>query len=86
LLVSPITFADPKSKIDFFLRPFNRKDSYLLRLLILTSEKSKQLSDIEFSSPEVIRFVDLPTTKELVGKVARSTSLSLGPFNISFDQ
>jgi len=49
-----MTFADPKSKIDFFLRFFNRKNSYFLRLLIVTSEKIKQLSDIEFISPEVI--------------------------------
>jgi len=82
--MTPIIFADPKSEIDFLLRPFNRKEFYLLRLLIVISEKSKQLGDIEFSSPEAIRFVELPTTKELVGKVARSTSLSLGPFNISF--
>lgn len=84
--VTPITFTEPKSEIDFILRPFNRKDSYLLRLLVITSEKDKQPGEIKFSSPEAIRFVDLPTTQELVKKVARSTSLALGPFNISFDE
>lgn len=84
--LTPITFTEPKSEIDFILRPFNRKDSYLLRLLVITSEKDKQPSEIKFSSPEAIRFVDLPTTQEIVKKVARSTSLALGPFNISFDE
>lgn len=52
----------------------------------MTSEKSKPPGNIKFSSPEPIRFVDLPTSEELVKKIARSTSLALGPFNISFDE
>ena len=84
--VTPISFTEPKSEIDFILHSFNRKDSYLLRLLVVTSEKSKPPGDIKFSSPEAIRFVDLPTSEELIKKVAPSTSLALGPFNISFDE
>ena len=52
----------------------------------MTSEKSKPPGDIKFSSPEAIRSVDLPTSEEIIKKVARSTSLALGSFNISFDE
>lgn len=80
-----VNFADPKTELDFILRPFNRGDSYSLRLLILTSQPQKQPGEIHFSSPHAIEFVNLPTIAEVLEKTAASTSIALGPFNLSFD-
>jgi hypothetical protein len=67
------------------LRPFNRGDSYSLRLLIISHEPKKQPGEIHFSSPHSIEFVNLPTITEVLEKTAASTSIALGPFNLSFD-
>ncbi|HEY9810069.1 MAG TPA: hypothetical protein V6D13_12140 [Halomicronema sp.] len=80
-----VNFAEPKTELDFILRPFNRGDSYFLRLLIITPEPKKQPGKIHFSSPQPIEFVNLPTITEVLEKTAASTSIALGPFNLFFD-
>lgn len=80
-----VSFAEPKSEIDFILRPLNRGDSYSVRLLIISSEPLQEPGEINFSSPQAVEFVHLPTIREILEKTAASTSLSIGPFNLSFD-
>lgn len=84
--LTPPNFSEPKSEIDLVLHPFNRSDSYTLRLLIVGTENSEPLENVSISSAAAVRFVSLPTVEEIVKKTARSTSLSLGPFQFSFDR
>lgn len=81
--ITSLSCADPNSKIDFILRPFNKTDTYSLRLLLITEEPTKEPGDIEFSSPQSVRFVNLPTTTEILEKAAQSASIGFGPFSIS---
>lgn len=81
--LTSLTFAEPKPEIDFILRPLNRQDTYSLRLLIVTPDASKEPGKIDFSSPQGVTFVALPTVAEVVEDAARSASLSFGPFSIS---
>lgn len=82
--LTPISFAEPQSELDFLLYPFSRRDSYSLRLLVLIGDGKQQPGEISFSSPESIRFVKMPTIDELVKETARFSSISLGPFDLSF--
>lgn len=77
-------FDQPQSQIDLSLQPFNREDAYTFRLLIVVPEDSSSLDAITLSSPEAVRFVDLPTTQEMLKAAAKSISLPIGPFKISF--
>lgn len=81
--LTSITFAEPKSEIDFILRPFQKTETYSFRLLVVTSEMNKDPGKIEFSSPESVRFVALPTLVEIAEEAARSASFGIGPFSIS---
>jgi hypothetical protein len=81
--ITSLSCADAKSEIDLILHPFNKTDTYSLRLLMITAEPNKEPGEIKFSSPEAVKFVDLPTTKEVIENAARSASLSFGPFSIS---
>ncbi|MBD2101044.1 hypothetical protein [Leptolyngbya sp. FACHB-261] len=83
--LKPLTFAEPQSELDLALRPFNRDDLYQFRLLVVTSEGGKEPGPIELTSPQACQLIDMPTVKEAVKEAAKSTSLSVGPFQISFD-
>jgi hypothetical protein len=54
--VGEITPADPKQAVDFKLIPFNRRDTYLFRLLS-TCAKDGEPGDIKLSSNEPVNFV-----------------------------
>lgn len=84
--LTPLSFAEPQLTLDIVFIPFNRQDSYSLRLLVAASEDLEISGKIGLSSPHAIRFVDLPTVKEAVQEAAMATSLSLGPFQFSFDK
>jgi hypothetical protein len=84
--LTPVTFAEPQTTLDVVLIPFNREDSYSLRLLLAASEELELSGKIRLSSPHPARFVDLPTVKEAVQEAAKSTSIGLGPFQFSFDK
>jgi hypothetical protein len=84
--LTPLSFAEPQSTLDVVLVPFNREDSYSLRLLLTASEELELAGKIGLSSPHPIRFIDLPTVKEAVQEAAKSTSIALGPFQFSFDK
>lgn len=82
--ITTITFNQPKSKLDFIVSPLNRGDAYYLRFFIVTPDGKNQPGKIELSSPEAIRFVNLPTLAEIVQDTASRAAISLGPFQVSF--
>lgn len=84
--LTPLGFAEPQPTLDVVLIPFNREDSYTLRLLLAVSEELDLSDKISLSSSHAIRFVDLPTVKEAVQEAAKSASLTFGPFQFSFDK
>jgi hypothetical protein len=84
--LTPLSFSDPQPTVDVVLMPFNRQDTYTLRLLLVTKIESELANKIQLSSPQAIRFVDLPSVQEAVQEAAKSTSISLGPFQFSFDK
>jgi hypothetical protein len=82
--LSPVTFAAPRSSVDLILQPFNRDDIYRFRLSIVTETTRCSPNPIVFSTPEAVRFVDMPTTQKALENAARTIALPLGPFKISF--
>jgi hypothetical protein len=81
--LTPFGFDQPQSQIDLSLQPFNREDTYTFRLLVTAPDNSSP-SSITLSSPEAVRFVDLPTTQEMLKAAAKSIAIPIGPFKISF--
>ena len=83
--LDPFTFSQPQAKADLILQPFNRDDTYTLRLLSITAQPNQRLGEITFSSPVAVRFADMPLIEETIKDSVKSTTISLGPFSFSFD-
>ncbi|MBD2037710.1 hypothetical protein H6F76_22405 [Leptolyngbya sp. FACHB-321] len=83
--LEPSTFSQPQAQVDLSLQPFNRDDTYTLRLLSITAQPNQRLGEITFSSPVAVRFVDMPLLEETLKDSVKSTTISLGPFSFSFD-
>ncbi len=81
--LTPTTLSQPQSAIDFTLQPFNRRDIYSFQLLIVTPDGKQQPSEVYISSPEAIRFVDIPTFSETLTEIARSAIIEVGPLTLS---
>lgn len=73
---------EPKSEIDYTLKPFNRKDLYQFKMYIVIPEGEKELKPINLGSPSPVKFVSLPTVGELVLKAAIESTLKVGPLDI----
>lgn len=71
------------NEIDFILKPFNRKDSYYIRLYVVLPENSIEPGKIVFSSPQSVKFTDMPTLSEIAGKLAESTVFNVGGISVS---
>ena len=84
--LSPVSFSEPQAKLDLLFWPFNREDRYTLRLLVATSAEEMVAEEISLSSAQAVHFVDLQTVEEAVKEAAKSTSISLGPFQFSFNR
>lgn len=56
----------PSNIIDFKLTPFNRKDSYKFTLYIVIPENKESPEDLFFSSPCPVKFIHMPTVKEIM--------------------
>ena len=82
--LSPVAFTNPCSTADLVLYPFNRDDVYRFRLFVITAEISDCPNTIMLSTPEAIRFVDMPTTQKTLEQTARKIAIPLGPFKVSF--
>jgi len=66
--VTQVTPANPSSTIDFTLNPFNRGNEYNLRIFIVAADCEP--GSISISSPEPIRFVEIPTISETLSDIA----------------
>ncbi|MBD1912550.1 hypothetical protein [Leptolyngbya sp. FACHB-16] len=82
--LTPLTFEQPQSQVDINLQPFNRTDTYRFRLLLLAAEGCPPSDQITLTSAEAVRFVNLPSTEQILKKAAKSVALPLGPFKLSF--
>ncbi|MGB6067278.1 MAG: hypothetical protein WBG50_20930 [Desulfomonilaceae bacterium] len=71
--VMPPTPQVPRNEIDFELEPFNRRDIYSLKLYIVVPEAKVEPSKIELSSPSPIRFIDMPTAREVLLKATTAS-------------
>ena len=78
-----VTPTEPKNEIDFILKPFNRRDSYVCKLFVVIPEGQEKPGEIRPSSPQPIKFTDMPTMAELLTQAAGTSSLMLGPISLS---
>jgi len=76
--VCPATSSDT---IDFILTPFNRRDSYSLKLWLVAPDGKAAPGAIKFSSDEAVRFVRMPTVAELMQGAL--IELKVGPLSIT---
>jgi len=79
-LLTPVSPAKPVRQLRFSLRPFNRRNEYTLKLYLVLPVGVKDPQPILFSSPEPIRFVDMPTVAETLAQVAEGSIAKIGPF------
>lgn len=63
-LIDEVNPSEPRSKLRFRLHPFNRRDSYSLRLYLSPNSESEKPEVHAFSSPQAVRFVDEPAAKD----------------------
>ena len=77
------TPAAPCSLIDLHLVPFNRGDSYEVKLYIVTPEARADPGTIEVGSPHPVRFVDMPTLAESVAEVAGGIAINIAGVRLS---
>jgi hypothetical protein len=76
-----VTPANPARTVDFALQPFNRSDAYTFKLFIVAGGITPEA--IQISSPEPVRFTDMPSIAETLTKIASSAAIKLGPFELS---
>ena len=74
------TPASPLSSLDFELRPFNRGDSYSLRLFVVAGGSRPE--PLAIGSSEPVRFTDIPSVAETLAAAASSVSLSIGGLEV----
>ena len=82
-VATPVNPATPSSEIDLVLKPFNRRDSYALKLYVVVANGKEAPENISLVSDEPIRFIHMPTIGEMVAQTARYTSIKLGPIRIT---
>jgi len=81
--LTQLKLDEPKSEIDFALCPFNRKDSYVVQLFIVTPQGHESPSEIKLSSAQPINFQGMPTATEIFRESAESVTIEFGPLKLS---
>lgn len=76
--ITAVTPGNPADELDFELVPFNRGDSYSLKLYVVIPEGREEPGKVQLSSSQPVRFTDMPTIGELVSQAAKSTILDVG--------
>lgn len=76
----------PTQEVDFSLKPFNRHDSYIFKLYVVSPEQHRALGAISLGSPSPIRFVDMPTMGELLAASVSEAAVKFGPLRVSLDR
>ncbi len=82
ILKTPITLACPSDMLDLELKPFNRRDSYTLKIYIVAG--GSEPGPIKLGSSEAIRFTEIPSIVETIASIASSSVVKLGPFEVLF--
>ncbi len=70
-LLDAVSASETRSDMKFRLRPFNRKESYSLRLHLVPNSEGCKPTIKQLTSPHAVRFIDIP------GPGDRSTKLAL---------
>jgi len=83
---SDVTPAAPKGEVDFALQPFNRADTYLLKLYVVLPDGRERPGPIAISSPEAIRLTTMPSVGELLAQAARSAVVKVGPMSLQLSR
>jgi hypothetical protein len=81
-LLTPVSPGKPARQLNFSLKPFNRRNEYTLKLYLVLPGGVTEPQPMRFSSPEPIRFVDMPTVAETLAQVAEGSVAKLGPFYV----
>jgi len=82
-LGGPVTPDAPQHEIDFVLKPFNRRDSYLFKLYLVIPEGRRKPQDIVLGSASPIRFVSMLTAAEIFeGARSPLVVFRLGPIQL----
>ncbi len=82
LQATPCTPAAPSGTLDFELLPFNRHDAYTMKVFLVSAAPGNKPGAISMSSPEPIRFVDMPSVAETLTK-AGTITLRFGAIEMS---
>lgn len=79
IAASPLT---PASEVDFVLEPFNRRDSYTLKLYIVVPEQNPSPGTISLGTSCPVRFVNMPTVGEQLARSLKDAVVRIGPLRI----
>lgn len=79
-LINTCTPMAPSSALDFKLCPLNRGDSYTLKLFIVA--EADEPTALSISSPEPVRFTEIPSVAETLAAVASTMPINLGPLEL----
>lgn len=74
-LATPVTPGKPSGSLDVTLKPFNRSDSYTLKVFLVAA--SSQPGPIAIGSSEPVRFTDMPTLSETIASAAGGITLNI---------
>lgn len=81
---TPVAPDDPKTEIDFTLKPFNRKDPYRLKVYVVIPEGKTEPSELKLSSPHPVKFTDILSLAEIVAASATQiATVRVGPFGVT---
>jgi hypothetical protein len=82
-LKTEVNPENPRSEIDFEIVTFNRKDLFTFKLYIVIPGDKEEPQKIELSSPNAIKFVEVPSVPEIVASLAENFIVGVGPLRIS---
>jgi hypothetical protein len=75
--ITQVALGATAKEIDFVCKPFNRKDTYSLKVFMSISPDKKEPEDLHLSTSQPIRFVDLNTYENLAVQVINGFSAGL---------
>ena len=70
---SPVQLQSPISDLDFTLKPFNRGDRYSFKVFVTVDSVRDAPAPPKLSSPHSVKFIEVPTMKEVLRDVALET-------------
>ncbi len=83
-LRSEPTLENQINEVDISLKPFNRKDVYVIDLQLTSENGELKREDIECGTSHSVKFVDIISPTEIALEIAKS--MAIGPFTISINK